>query len=84
MRIETGRTHQIRVHLAHEGYPILGDDRYGDFSVNRALRAEGLKRMLLHAWQLELAWPQAPGGRLAFKAALPSAFVGWASGVDAA
>ena len=84
VRIETGRTHQIRVHLAHEGYPILGDDRYGDFLVNRALRAEGLKRMLLHAWQLELAWPQAPGGRLAFKAALPSAFVGWASGVDAA
>ena len=78
VKIETGRTHQIRVHLAHEGYPILGDERSGDFSLNRACRLAGLKRMLLHAWQLNIAWPQAPGGRLHFTADLPSAFDGWA------
>ena len=82
VRIETGRTHQIRVHLAHEGYPILGDDRYGDFALNRSLRSDGLKRMLLHAWQLEIAWPQAAGSRLHFTAAPPTAFKGWTSGID--
>ena len=80
VRIETGRTHQIRVHLAHEGYPILGDERYGDFALNRRLKNLGLKRMLLHAWQLELAWPQAAGGRLRFTAPVPLAFKPWASG----
>ncbi|NCX39822.1 MAG: RluA family pseudouridine synthase, partial [Actinobacteria bacterium] len=69
--LETGRTHQIRVHLAYEGYPILGDERYGDFLLNRQLKSQGLRRMLLHAWQLELAWPQAAGGRLRFTAAVP-------------
>ena len=45
----TGRTHQIRVHLAHLGHPVLGDDKYGDFELNKALRKQGLKRMFLHA-----------------------------------
>jgi 23S rRNA pseudouridine955/2504/2580 synthase len=81
VRIETGRTHQIRVHLAHEGYPILGDERYGDFSLNRQLKTTGLKRMLLHAWQLELAWPQAAGGRLRFIAPVPLTFKPWACGL---
>jgi 23S rRNA pseudouridine955/2504/2580 synthase len=53
----TGRTHQIRVHLAHLGFPILGDDKYGDFEVNRALAKRGLKRMFLHAAELELQHP---------------------------
>lgn len=47
--LKSGRTHQIRVHLAHLGYPILGDDKYGDFALNRELQREGLKRMFLHA-----------------------------------
>ena len=53
----TGRTHQIRVHLAHIGHPVLADDRYGDFELNRALRKKGLKRMFLHAARLEFLHP---------------------------
>jgi 23S rRNA pseudouridine955/2504/2580 synthase len=53
----TGRTHQIRVHLAHLGFPIAGDDKYGDFTLNKLLQKEGLKRMFLHAERVELAHP---------------------------
>jgi 23S rRNA pseudouridine955/2504/2580 synthase len=53
----TGRTHQIRVHLAHLGFPILGDDKYGDFEMNRSLAKRGLKRMFLHAAALDLQHP---------------------------
>jgi 23S rRNA pseudouridine955/2504/2580 synthase len=53
----TGRTHQIRVHLTHLGFPIAGDDKYGDFELNRALTKQGLKRMFLHAGDLEFAHP---------------------------
>jgi 23S rRNA pseudouridine955/2504/2580 synthase len=55
--IETGRTHQIRVQLAHLGHPIAGDDKYGDFELNRALARQGLKRMFLHAAELAFAHP---------------------------
>ncbi len=55
--IRTGRTHQIRVHLAHAGHPIAGDDKYGDFELNRGLQAAGLRRMFLHAWRLRLQHP---------------------------
>jgi 23S rRNA pseudouridine955/2504/2580 synthase len=59
--IKTGRTHQIRVHLATEGCPILGDDKYGDFALNKALaRPQAplpLKRMFLHAWKLQCKHP---------------------------
>lgn len=72
--IKTGRTHQIRVHLASEGYPILGDDKYGDFELNKSLaRASaqpGLKRMFLHAWRLQLHHP-ATGESLQLLADLP-------------
>ena len=53
----TGRTHQIRVHLAHLKHPVLGDDKYGDFDLNKSLRKEGLKRMFLHAAKLGLDHP---------------------------
>jgi 23S rRNA pseudouridine955/2504/2580 synthase len=53
----TGRTHQIRVHLAHLGFPIAGDDKYGDFALNKTLPREGLKRMFLHAARLEFRHP---------------------------
>ncbi|WP_332742976.1 RluA family pseudouridine synthase [Hydrogenophaga sp.] len=55
--IKTGRTHQIRVHLANAGHPIAGDDKYGDFELNRQLARAGLKRMFLHAWRLRLSHP---------------------------
>jgi 23S rRNA pseudouridine955/2504/2580 synthase len=58
--IRTGRTHQIRVHLAHIGFPIVGDDKYGDFRLNKSVQAVkngGLKRMFLHARMLRLAHP---------------------------
>jgi 23S rRNA pseudouridine955/2504/2580 synthase len=53
----TGRTHQIRVHLAHLRHPVLGDDKYGDFELNKRLRREGLGRMFLHARSLAFAHP---------------------------
>ena len=72
--IRTGRTHQIRVHLASEGFPIAGDDKYGDFELNKALlRAPGgasLKRMFLHAWRLEFTHPVS-GERQTLLADLP-------------
>ena len=55
--IKTGRTHQIRVHLAHHGHPIIGDEKYGDFELNKALVKAGMKRMYLHAWRLTFVHP---------------------------
>jgi 23S rRNA pseudouridine955/2504/2580 synthase len=61
LRIETGRTHQIRRHLQSVGHPVAGDPRYGDFPFNRLARTRwGLRRMFLHAWKLELPHPLAP------------------------
>ena len=57
VELKTGRTHQIRVHLSHLGFPIAGDDKYGDFALNRALQKAGLKRMFLHAATLSLRHP---------------------------
>lgn len=53
----TGRTHQIRVHLTHLGFPLAGDDKYGDFAWNKTLARHGLKRMFLHARSIDLAHP---------------------------
>lgn len=56
VRIETGRTHQIRVHAKHIGHPVAGDDKYGDEAANRKLREQaGLRRLFLHASTLEFA-----------------------------
>jgi len=56
-KLITGRTHQLRVQLAHLGFPILGDDKYGDFSLNKTLQKKGLKRMFLHAFSMKLKHP---------------------------
>ncbi|CAG1019820.1 Ribosomal large subunit pseudouridine synthase C [Burkholderiaceae bacterium] len=75
--IKTGRTHQIRVHLAHEGHPIVGDEKYGDFALNKALaRGEALKghkfdRMFLHARRLAFQHP-ATGEAVELEAPLPA------------
>jgi len=72
--IKTGRTHQIRVHLAHLGFPILGDDKYGDFEINKQLnKASGphrLARMFLHANSLQITHP-VTGIAMTLQAPLP-------------
>jgi 23S rRNA pseudouridine955/2504/2580 synthase len=86
--IKTGRTHQIRVHLAHEGHGIVGDEKYGDFALNKAMARGGdalppgvsaaalpqgrFDRMFLHARLLSLAHPHT-GEVLRFEAELPRA-----------
>jgi len=57
VRIDTGRMHQIRVHAAHLGHPVAGDDKYGDDAFNRTMRTFGLKRMFLHARVIEFTLP---------------------------
>jgi len=57
VELKTGRTHQIRVHLTHLGFPLAGDDKYGDFSLNKDLQKTGLKRMFLHAAKLSFRHP---------------------------
>ena len=68
--LKTGRTHQIRVHLAHLGFPILGDDKYGDFALNKTLAKQGLKRMFLHARRAVITHPLS-GERVTLDAPLP-------------
>ena len=70
IRLLTGRTHQIRVHLAHAGHPVLGDDKYGDFELNRALAKRGVKRLFLHAARLAFAHPLT-GERVRLQAPVP-------------
>jgi 23S rRNA pseudouridine955/2504/2580 synthase len=55
--LETGRTHQIRVHAAHAGYPLAGDEKYGEEEFNEKMQESGLTRMFLHAHQLSFKWP---------------------------
>jgi 23S rRNA pseudouridine955/2504/2580 synthase len=67
LELETGRTHQIRRHLAYTGRPVLGDDKYGDFALNKSLRkSPGLRRLLLHAFRLQI----------------PENLAGFAGGID--
>ncbi len=78
----TGRTHQIRVHLAHLGFPIAGDAKYGDFEWNRALGRQGLKRMFLHAAQLSFQHPTL-GTTLTLDSPLPDALSSFLERLDA-
>jgi 23S rRNA pseudouridine955/2504/2580 synthase len=70
VRLLTGRTHQIRVHLAHAGHPLLGDDKYGDFELNRLLAKSGVRRLFLHAGRLAFRHPLTQE-HLKLEAALP-------------
>ena len=73
--IKTGRTHQIRVHLAAAGMPIAGDEKYGDFQLNKSMQRAGavpaLRRMFLHAWRLQFTHP-VTGKRVELQSNLPS------------
>jgi 23S rRNA pseudouridine955/2504/2580 synthase len=83
--LHTGRTHQIRVHLTHLGFPLAGDDKYGEFAWNKALAKQGLSRMFLHAWRLAVAHPL-ESRALEFESPLPpdlTAFVAVLDGGEA-
>ncbi len=70
VELETGRTHQIRVHAAHAGYPLAGDEKYGDEEFNARMAELGLKRMFLHAHQVSFTWPES-GTEFSVNAPLP-------------
>ncbi len=78
--LKTGRTHQIRVHLAHLGHALAGDDKYGDFAWNRELAREGLKRMFLHAREVTFAHP-ASGDPIVVASPLPEALSRFLTGL---
>ena len=69
-QLKTGRTHQIRVHLSHLGFPIAGDSKYGDFARNKGLAKRGLKRMFLHAHSIAFKHPLT-GEQMQLTAPLP-------------
>jgi 23S rRNA pseudouridine955/2504/2580 synthase len=68
--IQTGRTHQIRVHAAFAGHPVAGDEKYGDREFNARLRTLGLRRMFLHASSIAFRWPES-GSEFRAEAPLP-------------
>jgi len=70
-QLVTGRTHQIRVHCAYLGYPIIGDPLYGDFKINNTMKKAGLDRMLLHAMRVRFTLK---GQIIDIKAPLPKEF----------
>lgn len=74
--LKTGRTHQIRVHLASSGFPILGDEKYGDFALNKQLQKAtetrgALRRMFLHAHKITFTHPDS-GAKMTLQAPLPA------------
>lgn len=81
--LETGRMHQIRVHLAHIGFPIAGDDKYGDFAWNRELARNGLKRLFLHAHRIRFAHPE-DGREVVVEAPLAADLAAFVAGLDGA
>ena len=79
-QLVTGRTHQLRVQLAHLGFPIVGDDKYGDFALNKTLAKQGLKRMFLHSAETKLKHPLSIEGsidKLQLLAPLPAELSKW-------
>ncbi|MBS1196911.1 MAG: ribosomal large subunit pseudouridine synthase [Proteobacteria bacterium] len=80
-QLKTGRTHQIRVHLAHLGFPILGDEKYGDFAANHELRRGELKRMGLHAWRMNFRHPLS-AAPLELVAPVPMALLNYVTQLD--
>jgi 23S rRNA pseudouridine955/2504/2580 synthase len=81
-QLKTGRTHQIRVHLSHLGFPIAGDAKYGDFARNKELAKRGLKRMFLHASSISFKHPLT-GEPLSLAAPLPQELERFIARLDA-
>ncbi|MCB1916514.1 MAG: RluA family pseudouridine synthase [Rhodocyclaceae bacterium] len=81
VELRTGRTHQIRVHLTQAGYPLLGDDKYGDFALNKRLERDGLARMFLHAWRLDFRHPLTDA-RIRVESPLPEALEAYLAVVE--
>ncbi len=71
IKIETGRTHQIRVHTASEGHPIAGDTKYGDTEFDSEMKSFGLNRLFLHALSLKFSLPQESGKNLKYDISAP-------------
>jgi 23S rRNA pseudouridine955/2504/2580 synthase len=71
IELATGRTHQIRVHAAHLGHPLAGDDRYGDREFNERMAGYGLRRLFLHAFSVRFTWPDT-GEPFSVSAPLPA------------
>lgn len=69
VELHTGKTHQIRVHAAHLGFPLAGDEKYGERDFNKTMRALGLRRMFLHAKSVAFQY-QDTGERVHFSAPL--------------
>lgn len=82
VELKTGRTHQIRVHLAHLGFPLAGDDKYGDFALNRDLQKAGLRRMFLHSAKLKFDHPLLDT-TVELETSLPPELAGFVSRLDA-
>lgn len=82
VELKTGRTHQIRVHLTHQGFPLAGDDKYGDFALNKRLEAQGLRRMFLHAARLRFRHPLTDR-EIALESPLPEELAGYLAYLDA-
>jgi 23S rRNA pseudouridine955/2504/2580 synthase len=80
--LQTGRTHQIRVHLAHLDFPLAGDDKYGDFAWNRTLVKQGLKRMFLHAHRIRFIHPLT-GADLVIESPMPPELARFVARLDA-
>ena len=81
-QLKTGRTHQIRVHLSHLGFPIAGDHKYGDFARNKVLMKQGLKRMFLHAYSIAFSHPLT-GEAMRLVAPLPKELESFIAKLDA-
>ena len=78
--LRTGRTHQIRVHLAHLGYPLAGDDKYGDFAWNKTLAKQGMRRMFLHAQRISFRHPES-GETISIESRLPADLAHYIAGL---
>ncbi len=78
--IQTGRTHQIRVHAQHAGHPVAGDDKYGDEAFNKEMKEAGLRRMFLHAHSVSFEWPR--GGEFSVNTPLPPELAAVITAID--